>query len=293
MISGMNSNFLSNGSRGRKKPTSIINGIPMNWQNTKITYSQGSDIMDTGHRLGPIFDSDADGLLYRQDNDLYRRYSAYLENTVGKLQNINGVTKMWGTNPTPAPQITTGTERARKLSPDEPIDPPPGTGETPKGMVTAFPKKENFENNEELFINNPLTLFDMSKINLSATDNITRINSLARIIILIGSATVLYTSRTQISSLLIVLAVIIALIISNTFKGITDTAESSKENFDVVNGMDLNPHSRFKYQPLDLYTSKTMNERLVSGIPYAYARNKSALYKSMLNPPTRIYKRGD
>lgn len=177
-----------------------------------------------------MIDSDASQFLFPPNEDYYSRFNAYLRSTVGTQNTIDGTKILWNGTINPA----------TLRSPTE-------------------PKKEGYENSETLFLFDPLTIFDISKINLSATDTTAKINSFMRVGVLIASLLLYYSNKDKLSVTSILLGIILALILFNSLK-------MEKESLEV-SYLDKNPYNPVKFQPRDLDNSAALLHRsMTSGL---------------------------
>lgn len=209
--------------RGKRFTTNNIPGL----QNAKV----GLDL-SFNRKIGPVLDTDAYSLMYAQKPAYLRKYADYLNNMVSRNRTIQGgplfktehIAPWYNTVPTNLTNIT------------EPSDPP---------------EPSDPSNDKIPFWEKPLTVFNMSKINLLTEQQPAKLNSFARVGIIIAGiglwATKEHSSNYGIG---ILLGIVLALILLTTFNMV--------ESFNIL---DPTPGKPIKYTPMDYKYNDVMMKR--------------------------------
>jgi len=241
----------------------IISGSVSDWSRTSLKNTVGNDFVDPNVRIGMVMDSDATRFMYPYE-DPYPQYEKNAGLEIGNDFNSDGSRRVNSFEP-----------RRQKTS-------GPMTGSDFTGAHVNLNNKmlgknytqEGMEQSPRLFVEDPLTLLNLRKINMTSNNMVTRVNSLATMTVIIGGI-VYYlkknTLTTEDNQKVILLGIIFAIILFISMR--------RKEGYSFA---EQDQTTGTLYQPRDIDTSIEMNERNFD--PYKW----KALYGPRPYPASNI-----
>ena len=234
--------------------TNITHSGLDDWRNISFSNNVGSEFMSPNVRISPILDTDASRFLYGQRNDQYDRYNQYLRNTVGITRTIDGDIIMNDRRSahTPASLPMTGGELAAIQNPEMNIN----TSELTEKLSSRHTRNTAAamdDIDEQIFLANPLTLLNLTKIDLTSCDVNTRINSFVKIGMIIWGTVYVTNNYDIINQSTLIIAVIVGIIMV--------MANSKNRALLLPDREDFSSHLSHPpnfpaYQPRDILTSK-------------------------------------
>lgn len=229
------------------------------WINKTYTTNVGSEYATPNVRISPILDTDASRFLYEQRDDTYKRYNNYLKNTVGITKTINGELIMNDKRRDfpEADPVVNGEDIAKAIHPEMNFN-----SNRIRERMNEVKTKANdsltkiLNSNNKLFILDPLSLLDLSSIDLTSPDINIKINSIVKIGLLIWVSVYFTNNFTQYDDRTLIIIMIIGIIV------ILASKKSLKEKYiptlsGIVPETERGPH----YHPRDIDMSRGMVQR--------------------------------